>query len=107
MRKLLTNDLFKFTRLIKEIGIKEDIKQFSLTIDKQQNIEAIGFDFIFVILEKTADEKSERLIYEFLSGPFEMTADEVANMEVFELVEAINKIADLEKWRNFLKIATR
>lgn len=107
MRKLLTNDLFKFTRLIKSIGLKDEIKRFASDVDKQQDVAAVGVDFLMIILERISDEGTEKLLYEFLSGPFEMEADEIANMELIDMVEALAQIADVEKWRSFLKIATR
>lgn len=107
MRKLLTNDLFKFTRLIKAMGLKDELKKFATDVDKNQDVSAIGVDFLMIVLERVSDVETEKLVYEFLSGPFEMSADEVANMELFDMVEALTKVADVEKWRNFLKIATR
>ena len=74
MRQLNTSDLFKAARLIRKMGIKEDLKKFA-----------------------------EQLIYEFLAGPFEVAPHEVKEMELFTMVESLFKVADVEKWKGFFK----
>ena len=104
MRKLNTSDVFSLARLIKEIGIKEDIKKLSTSVNENTDVKEAGFDLIFTVIEKFAEKNSEPALYNFLSGPLEI---EVGKVELFTLVENILEIADIEKWKAFLKLAVR
>ena len=103
MRQLNTSDLFKAARLIRKMGIKEDLKKFAEGINADQNQEEVGIDMLMLIFERATDEISEQLIYEFLAGPFEVAPHEVKEMELFTMVESLFKVADVEKWKGFFK----
>ena len=103
MRQLNTSDLFKAARLIRKMGIKEDLKKFAEGINADQNQEEVGIDMLMLIFERATDEISEQLIYEFLAGPFEVAPHEVKEMELFTMVESLFKVADVEKWKVFFK----
>lgn len=103
MRQLNTGDLFKAARLIRKMGIKEDLKKFAEGINADQKQEEVGIDLLILIFERATDESSEQLIYEFLSGPFEVTPDVVKEMELFTLVESLFEVADIEKWKGFFQ----
>lgn len=107
MRNLITSDLFKGARLIREIGVKEELKKFAESLDPKQSQESVGIDLMLLIFEKATEVKSEACIYEFLSGPFEMSPEEIANMDLFDMVDTLFTIADVEKWQGFLKNALR
>lgn len=107
MRKLNTSDVFSLARLIKEIGIKEDIKKLSTSVNENTDVKEAGFDLIFTVIEKFAEKNSEPALYNFLSGPLEIDPEEVGKVELFTLVENILEIADIEKWKAFLKLAVR
>ena len=62
---------------------------------------------IFTLIEKFSEVNSENALYEFLSRPLEVTKEEVATMALFDLVEKIMNMADVEKWKTFLKLAIR
>ena len=103
MRQLNTSDLFKAARLIRKMGIKEDLKKFAEGINADQNQEEVGIDMLMLIFERATDETSEQLIYEFLAGPFEVAPHEVKEMELFTMVESLFKVADIEKWKGFFQ----
>lgn len=103
MRQLNTSDLFKAARLIRKMGIKEDLKKFAEGINADQNQEEVGIDMLMLIFERATDETAEQLIYEFLAGPFEVAPHEVKEMELFKMVESLFKVADVEKWKGFFK----
>ena len=107
MRKLNTSDVFAFTRLVKEIGLKEEIKNITAKVSEETDVKALGIDIIFTLIEKFSEVNSENALYEFLSRPLEVTKEEVGTMDLFDLVEKIMQIADLEKWKAFLKLAIR
>lgn len=107
MRKLNTSDVFAFTRLVKEIGLKEEIKNITTKAAEETDVKALGLDIIFTLIEKFSEVNSENALYEFLSRPLEISEEEVGTMDLFDLVEKIMQIADVEKWKTFLKLAIR
>lgn len=107
MRKLNTSDVFAFTRLVKEIGLKEEIKNITAKVAEETDVKTLGLDIIFTLIEKFSEVNSENALYEFLSRPLEISKEEVGTMDLFELVEKIMQIADVEKWKTFLKLAIR
>lgn len=107
MRKLNTSDVFAFIRLVKEIGLKEEIKNITAKVAEETDVKALGIDIIFTLIEKFSEVNSENALYEFLSRPLEISKEEVGTMDLFDLVEKIMQIADVEKWKTFLKLAIR
>lgn len=107
MRKLNTGDLFKVARMIKDMGMKEELKTFTEKIDKNADQEKVGIDLLMLIFSKVTETKSEKLIYEFLSGPFEMMAEDVEKMDLFEMIETLFMVADVEKWKGLFQRALR
>lgn len=107
MRKLNTSDVFAFTRMVTEIGLKEEIKDITSKITNETDTRTLGLDVIFKMVEKFSEVNSEKALYEFLSGPLEVSKEEVGTMDLFDLVDNLMQIADVEKWRTFLKLAIR
>lgn len=107
MRKLNTSDVFAFTRLVKEIGLKEEVKNITAKAAGETDVKALGLDIIFTLIEKFSEVNSENALYEFLSRPLEISKEEVGTMDLFDLVEQVMQIADVEKWKTFLKLAIR
>ena len=107
MRKLNTSDVFAFTRMVKEIGLKEEIKGIASKATEEEDVNKVGLDMRVTLIEKFSEVNSENALYEFLSRPLEVTKEEVATMALFDLVENIMNMADVEKWKTFLKLAIR
>lgn len=108
MRNLNTSDVFEFSRMIKNVGIKEEIRNISMkATESNADVKALGFDMIFSLIEKFSEAKSEKALYEFLSRPLEVNPKEVGEMDIFELIEKIMNIANIDRWKSFLKLAIR
>ena len=113
MRRLTSEDTFRAIRLVKTAGIKDEIKKMAKVVEQMQkekkeiDIEEIGCDFFFNIVDGMADEKTEALLYLFLSGPLEITPDEVRKMSLWDLsgkIKELIRFEDPEGWRNFFKL---
>ena len=129
LRKLNTGDIFRAARMVKRLGIKEDLKKLlskfsnsdssELPQDssihvvradyekKEKNKMEIGIDFIFSLLEILTNEKAEHELYQFISGPLGITDQQVEELEIESLADALLKIADIEYWKYFLSRAAR
>ena len=102
MRKLQLQDIFKASRLLVSLDLKEEFKEIGLKADKIEDIAAKGFDVFWTIFEKASSKNAENSIYEFLSGIFECTSEEVKTMGPSLLFENLQSI-DLEERKVFFK----
>lgn len=108
MRSLKTCDLFAALRVVKEVGIKDEMKRLALAVQgdkvsKMTQTEA-GLELIMGVLANCGTESAEKAFYDFLSGVMEIPQEELKNMDlevfskkVIELVETI----DLDHWKGF------
>lgn len=107
MRNLQTTDIFELARVVKKIGIKEQLKEIAQKVNEGTDTYQLGFEIILSLIEKFSEKNSEEAFYEFLAPILEVASEEVGKMDPFELVESILKIASIEKWQSFLKLAVR
>ena len=109
VRKMNTSDLFDFLRLVKKIGIKDDLKGVvsKFTANKEATQAEIGVDVAFAIMEIFSDNKAEEEIYNFLSKPFQCAPEDVKNNDLTDTIQKITEIADVEMWKSFFKKATQ
>ena len=97
MRKANTNDLFNIVRLIDHIGLKEEVFKVTKGTD---DLERIGFEFIFELLMKAQKE-----IYAGLAQPFECEPDQIGLNSFDENVNKFMECFDLKTLANFIKRA--
>lgn len=102
MRKANTDDLFNIARLIDDLGLKEDL--FEVQKGKE-DIEKIGFDFVFKIFSKAIKKEAQQKIYEVLSEPFEIKPQEVGKLGIMDLIKNTMECFDLSEVINFIKRA--
>lgn len=107
MRKLKTADLFTGARMLKKLGLKEQAKQIAAQADKVQDIWAMGFDFVWSIFDAATDKSGEKLLYEFLAGPFEMAPEEVADLDLPTLIDMVKQLAEENNLLPFFKSAAK
>lgn len=106
MRSLRTEDIFKACRLISKIGVREEVKAVAKQAEesKEKKVKVdMGFDLLFGILEKATEENAEKEIYLFIANIFECEWKEVRDMDPVELLDKLEEVADIEKWKNFFK----
>lgn len=105
MRNLQTKDIFSMSRLIMSLNLKEELKK--ITVDKNSDINSVGYEVFFTVLGKCTDESAEKKVYEFLSGPLEVKTEEVASMDPLDLAEKVMEVASMDKWKLFLSKASQ
>lgn len=106
MRGLETRDIFSACRLISKIGVREEIREVALRAEenKTKRVKAdMGFDLLFGILEKATQENAEQEIYKFIADLFGCTWEEVRAMDPVDLLDKLEEVANIEKWKNFFK----
>lgn len=102
MRKVMTTDVFSALRLVQKSGLKEQLVPLIEKIAKEpENLEHAGIMGFLTLVEVFADNKCERMIYEWLAGPCECTAKEIASWDLDELSKNLTLLAEQNNLRNF------
>lgn len=104
MRNLETQDVFKAARLLKKIGVREEIKEVAKEAEENKGKRVrfdMGFDLMFGILEKATEENAEIEIYKFIADIFECEWEEVRKMNPLELFKKLEEVANIEEWKSF------
>lgn len=99
-RKANLRDLFKLSRLIDNLDMKENIIEI---YENKNSIKEKGFDFIFFVLSKVTEENTEKMLYEVLSGPFEMDPEKIGDIDLDNLVSLFEECFTLKTVINFIK----
>lgn len=106
MKNLSGANLFEAMRLIKEAGIREEVKTLADKITDGASVNEVGLELLLTLSEKLSEKKIEHLFWELISKNFEMSPEEVKNLDLFDLLEGLMKIADVDRWKAFLNLAT-
>lgn len=108
MRQLKSTDLFAALRVVKEIGVKEEMKQFAQAVAEgrmsAKTQREMGAELIFGLLANCGSEGAEKAFFSFLSGPLEKPVDELRDMDLDVFADTIKEFiasVDLERWRGF------
>lgn len=108
MRQLKSTDLFRGLRVCKELGIKQEMKDFAQAFSEgrisAKNQQEIGAELIFGILSNAGSEGAEKAIFAFLSEPMEIPVEELRDMDLIVFAEKIKELIafiDIEAWRAF------
>lgn len=106
-KTLKTKHLFSLVRLVKELNLREIIKNTTSKIDKNQVQKDIGIDLLLDVMGECSDKNSEKKVYNFLAEILEREAEEVENMDLIELSNELRDIADFNKWKDFFSQASK
>ena len=108
MRQLKSTDIFAALRVVKEIGIKEEMKDLAQAIQKgpvsEQKQREMGVELIMGILGNAGSQQAENAVFRFLSGPTEISVEELRDMDALDFVKKIGDLAtsiDIEAWKAF------
>ena len=108
MRALKSRDLFMALRLVREIGIKDEMKRmadllYSGKVNKKTQTE-VGIELIMSILANCGTESAEKAFFDFLALPTEIPADELRDMDLETFADTIKQLVlsvDVEHWKAF------
>lgn len=104
MRNLKTSDIFAACRLLSVIGVREEIREVARQAEEQKGKKIrfdMGFDLLFGILEKATAENAEKEVYKFIANLFECDWENVRDMDPIDLLDNLQEVASVEKWKNF------
>ena len=108
MRQLKSTDLFAGLRVVKAIGVKEEMKEFAQALANgavtAKTQREMGVELMLGILANCGDKAAETAFYEFLSAPMEIPVKELQEMDLIKFAEAIKDLVeyiDVEAWKAF------
>lgn len=109
MRKLKSTDLFAALRVVKAIGVKDEIVALADSLknrtDKKTQ-EEIGTALVLGVLSNCGTKEAEDAFYAFFAPPTEKTEDELRDMDLLDFAELVKGFVittDLEAWKRFFK----
>lgn len=94
MRKLNLSDVFAFSRLIRILGLKNELKSImEQSKGNGADVEQLGIDTILMVMNAAANEGADAAAYAFLGPIFEMDPQQVAELPLGILIENFKQIA--------------
>lgn len=96
MRKLQTKDVFAALRVITEANIRYDLRAVVATAQsgREVDVQNLGFDVILTCIEHLSGKGAEKLVYDFLAGPWEVDPSEIPGWELSRLSETFRQWRD-------------
>lgn len=107
MRKLKAEDLFAALRVVKAVGVKDEVVALASAMKEKtdkKTQEQVGTELILGVLANCGDEAAEMAFYKFLSGPTEVSVPDLRKMDLMEFAELIKELVvetDIEAWKGF------
>jgi hypothetical protein len=95
MRNLITNDIFKMSRILKKMSLKLDVKG--------KTSEEIGGEFVLAVLENIHLAQEE--VNDFLGGLMGMEGESFGKLPIEQTMEAIAEFKNLPGLAGFFKAA--
>ena len=108
MRTLKSKDLFAALRVVKEVGIKDEMRRMAELvkdgkIDTKEQTE-LGIELVMNILANCGTESAEQAFFAFLSLPMEIDPEELREMDLEDFADQIRELietVDIDHWRGF------
>jgi len=103
MRQLITNDVYRMSRILKKLELKKD----TLAVDwKSENSdEQLGVSLLMLIIENAHMAQNE--INEFFGDLYGMTGEEFGKLPIIKTIEVIEEFKSLDGISGFFKQAGR
>ena len=107
MRKIQSPDFFTFTKIIKKMGVREEIKKLANDLATSENKKVaekeMEIEMIMIFVENISNAEKE--VYKFISDISEKTIEELKDLTVF--MDAIEAIFKEDTIKSFFKLALR
>lgn len=106
MRKIITDDLFSFARVLSTANVKtafEDLLNEGKNAKNEKGFSAerFGIHAFVVVLDACGRDGVKDAFYDFLAGPFETSSEAVKNMPVDELVKNFKALFEMNNMTAF------
>jgi len=109
MRLLNADDLFSFSAMIRETGVKDEFQKLSEKTQgkKNVNVKEVGTELILNVISNCGTKEAKTAIFDFLSGPIEKSTEEIRTMDLRTFTETIEEMITMnsEDLKYFFKKA--
>lgn len=112
MRKLGIKDAFTLARLIKAANAKNELVEFANKVNTRQkanqnvDVEEVGIEFIFKLLETVSDTKIEQEFYKLYADIKETTVDDASLTDLATFTNDIKQIVRDNDLKSFFRSAS-
>jgi hypothetical protein len=109
VRKLQSTDFFTFTKIIKKMGIREELKGLAKIVadvkleEKDVAVNKMQIEIIMIFIENISSAEKE--VYKFIADISGKTLDELKDLDVF--MGALQEIFFDETIKSFFKLALK
>ena len=107
MRKLQSTDFFTFTKIIKKMGIREELKRLSKNVadtkDKETATNEMQIEIIMIFVENISNAEKE--VYKFISDISEKSIEELKDLKIF--MDSIQEIFADDSIKSFFNLALK
>ena len=109
MRNITSPDFFTFTRIIKKMDIREELKKIAKYVasvksdEKEVAINEMQIEIIMIFIENIANAEAE--VFKFVSDISEKTVEDLKDPALF--IESLKEILESESIRSFFTLALK
>lgn len=100
LRNLKTSDIFKISKILKKMNLKNELK-----VENGKTQQQIGAEFILTIFESLHLAEDE--VNEFIGNLAGITKEEFSNLEIDKTLEYIEEFKNMKGISNFFKSASQ
>ena len=104
MRGLQTSDVFNFSRLLKKMELKEELKRVLSEI-QADNSQRVGLEVIMLFIENIC--KAEQEFYTFIAPIANKTPEEIKDLPLEETMAICTHIFVDQNFASFFKFAAK
>lgn len=109
MRKIQTQDVFKFARIVRRTNAKNEIasifEEKPKGKDKDAISEKVGIQIMLTLLEVCSDEETEEKIYDLIGGIAEKSVEEMRSQSLDVTIGQIKQIFSENNMKAFFDAA--
>jgi len=109
MRNIASTDFFTFTRIIKKMGIRDELKKIAKYVasvkpeDKDIATNEMQIELIMIFIENIANAEKE--VFKFVSDVSEKSVDDLKDPTLF--IQSLKEILESESIKSFFSLALK
>jgi hypothetical protein len=111
MRSLMSVDFFKFSKILKKMNVKEELKSITKNVtglkeeEKAQAQVGMEIELLMLFIENIGSAEKE--VYSFISDVSEKTVKELQEMSIDKFIEIIKEIFGDDNFKSFFPSALK
>ena len=114
MRKLKARDIFPFLRLVKELGIRDEIKAIAAqanTAKEAADLAALqfgsGLELVLNLAERAGSQACEASLYALLASLWDCAQEEAMELELDDVAAGLKDLVEANNFLAFFRSAAQ